>query len=51
MSELKRISGIDIDQDMEYQRREWRIHRIGWGVFALIILATLLGLVRPGPSV
>jgi hypothetical protein len=49
MSELKRISGIDIDQDIKYQWREWHIHRIGWAVFALILLAALAGLFGQGP--
>lgn len=49
MSELKRISGIDINEDMEYQWREWRVHRVAWGVFALILLASLVGLFGQGP--
>ena len=49
MSELKRVSGIDIDEQMEYQWREWRVHRIGWVIFALILVAALLGLFGQGP--
>jgi hypothetical protein len=49
MSELKRISGIDIDQDIEYQWREWRIHRIAWVVLALILLGGVLGVFGQGP--
>ena len=49
MAEEKRISGIDIDQDMDYQWREWRAHRVAWVVFAVIIVAALLGLLGQGP--
>lgn len=49
MSDLKRISGIDINQDMDYQWREWRAHRIAWVFFAAILLAGLLGLLGQGP--
>lgn len=49
MTELKRISGIDINQDMDYQWREWRIQRIAWVFFGAILLAALLGLLGQGP--
>lgn len=49
MSELKRISGIDINEDMEYQWREWRVHRFAWAVFAVVLLASLAGLFGQGP--
>ena len=49
MTELKRISGIDINQDMEYQWREWRVQRIAWVFFIAILLAALLGLLGQGP--
>jgi hypothetical protein len=49
MSELKRISGVDINQDMDYQWREWRAQRAAWVVFLLIVLAGLLGLLGQGP--
>lgn len=49
MTGLKRISGIDIDQDMVYQWREWRVQRIAWVFFAAILLAGLLGLLGQGP--
>jgi hypothetical protein len=49
MSDLKRISGLDINQDMDFQWREWRAHRIAWVFFAAIVLAGFLGLLGQGP--
>lgn len=49
MTDLKRISGLDINQDMDFQWREWRAHRIAWVVFGAILLAGLLGLLGRGP--
>lgn len=36
--------GLVIEEDMNYQRRHWRLERIGWVCMALITLAALLGL-------
>jgi hypothetical protein len=49
MSDLKRISGIDINQDMDFQWREWRLHHVAWVFFGAILLAGLLGLLGQGP--
>jgi hypothetical protein len=49
MADLKRISGVDLNQDMDYQRREWRAERIAWVFFTLVIVAALLGLLGQGP--
>ena len=48
MAKNKRISEIDIDQDMVYQEREWRIQRAGWLLMWLVILAALLGVFGKG---
>lgn len=49
MAELKKVSGIDISEDMDFQRREWVVQRVGWVVIALLLLAGLLGLFGKGP--
>lgn len=46
---VKRIGDLDIAQDLEHQRREWVIERIGWAIMALILLAALAGLLGSGP--
>jgi hypothetical protein len=43
------IDGLQIHEDMAYQRREWRVQRIGWAVMGLLLLAALAGLLGPGP--
>ena len=39
---------LDLDEDLPFQRREWRCQRAGWGVFALLVVAALLGLFGAG---
>jgi hypothetical protein len=48
MSEPQRVGSLEIAQDLDFQRREWRVQRIGWVAMALIILAALLGLTGTG---
>ena len=40
---------LDIDEDMEYQRRAWRLQRIGWIAIGVLLFAALLGLFGQGP--
>ncbi|MCC7364820.1 MAG: hypothetical protein IT303_10650 [Dehalococcoidia bacterium] len=40
---------LEIDEEMGFQRVGWRLERVGWVVFALIIVAALAGLCGPGP--
>lgn len=49
MSETESIDGLQINQDMPHQRREWRAQRTGWVVIALLLVAALAGLLGPGP--
>ena len=42
-------AGFEVDQDLAFQRRQWRAERVGWAVMALVILAALAGLLGPGP--
>jgi len=38
----------EFHEDLTYQRTFWSVERIAWGVFALIIVAALLGLTGSG---
>ncbi|HXE79793.1 MAG TPA: hypothetical protein VNK41_03520 [Vicinamibacterales bacterium] len=49
MGEIVRIGSLEIDQDLDHQRREWRLERLGWVLGALIIAAAALGLFGSGP--
>lgn len=45
----KPVQGLQIDENLAHQRREWRIERVGWVVMAALLLAGLLGLFGNGP--
>ena len=38
------LGDLEVGQDLDFQRREWAVQRVGWGAMALVILAALLGL-------
>jgi hypothetical protein len=40
--------GLELDADMSFQRREWRVQRVGWVVWSLILGAGLAGALGPG---
>ncbi len=44
-----RIGDLEINQDLDVQRKTWTVQRIGWGAMALIILAALAGMFGSGP--
>lgn len=47
---LHRVRDLEINQDLTFEQRSWRVQRVGWTVFSLILLAALLGLLGgPGP--
>jgi hypothetical protein len=40
---------LEIDEDLDRQRVEWRIQRAGWVAIAAVLLAALVGLFGSGP--
>ena len=40
---------IDLDQDIDFQQRSWKVQRVGWGLMVLFVLAGLSGLLGTGP--
>ncbi|MDQ6733646.1 MAG: hypothetical protein M3Z35_05925 [Nitrospirota bacterium] len=46
---LKPLGSPELNQDLPFQHRTWRIQRIGWGVIALVLLCAVLGLFGHGP--
>lgn len=46
---LQRVGELDVDQDLEYQQREWKAERIGWVLMLLLVIGTLAGLFGRGP--
>ena len=49
MPKSKQVGDLQIDDDMDFQRKEWQVERIAWVVMALLALAGLLGLFGDGP--
>jgi hypothetical protein len=49
MSEPKRIGSIEIDQDIDFQKRSWSVQRVGWAMMLLIVAAALIGVFGDGP--
>jgi len=48
MARTKKVGDLQINEDMEFQRRSWIVQRVGWLVFALVILLAALGLFGDG---
>lgn len=46
---ISRVGDLEIQQDLEHERREWLFHRIGWILLSLLWLAGLAGLFGSGP--
>jgi hypothetical protein len=40
---------MEVNADIEFQRRVWRVQRIGWLIIAAVIVAALLGVFGGGP--
>jgi hypothetical protein len=40
---------LEIDEDIEFQRRMWKFQRVGWLFLALAIMASLFGAFGHGP--
>jgi len=46
---VQRIGDLDIDQDIAFQRKEWRVQRGAWLIAVLVLLLALSGLFGGGP--
>ncbi|MDQ3657829.1 MAG: hypothetical protein M3457_22490 [Chloroflexota bacterium] len=46
---MKRVGDLEIDQDVGFEQRQWKIQRAGWVVMALIVVAALSGVFGSGP--
>jgi hypothetical protein len=44
----KKTGGFQIDQDLGFQRREWRMQRAGWWALTAFVVAAVLGLFGGG---
>jgi hypothetical protein len=44
-----RQSGLELAEDIDFQRREWTAQRLGWVLMGLLVLAAIAGLFGAGP--
>ena len=49
MPRNQRVGSLEIAQDLDFQRREWIVQRIAWGIVVIILIAGLAGLLGAGP--
>lgn len=49
MNKTNKQSGLQIDHDPGFERRVWKIERVGWGLMGGLVAAALLGLFGSGP--
>ena len=43
------LEGLELEEDMTFQRRNWTAERIAWAIMALVVVAALAGLFGTGP--
>lgn len=46
---VQRVGDMELEQDLTFQRRSWRVQRIGLVVWILVMLAAVAGLLGGGP--
>jgi hypothetical protein len=49
LPDANRIGSIEIEQDLEFQRKSWKVQRAAWIIMILITLGGLLGVFGDGP--
>lgn len=40
---------LELREDVEFERRQWRVQRVGWVAITLVLLAAIAGLFGNGP--
>ncbi len=46
---VHRVGDMDLGQDLTFQRRSWRVQRVGWALWLLVLIAAAAGLLGEGP--
>ena len=46
---MQKTGDLEINQDLNFEKRSWKVERIAWVIAALILVAALLGFLGPGP--
>lgn len=48
MGGIKRIEGLDIDEDISHQKKMWKIERVSWIIMALFLVMAMAGFLGTG---
>lgn len=46
---VARLDGLQVNEDIAFQRRAWRAQRVGWALIALLLAVAVLGFLGSGP--
>jgi hypothetical protein len=49
MASTERVGSLEINQDLGFLAKAWKVQRIGWVIMVLLLLAGLAGLLGSGP--
>ncbi|HYG75175.1 MAG TPA: hypothetical protein VEK08_09255 [Planctomycetota bacterium] len=47
--EKPQLRGLEVDEDLQFEQRDWIVQRVAWTVMLLVAIAALLGLLGHGP--
>lgn len=47
--EVPKVGSLQVNQDLEFQARQWKVQRAGWAAMALVVLAAAVGVFGNGP--
>ena len=48
MTRREQYEGLQLQEDINFQRRYWRVQRVGWAISALVLMAAIAGLFGGG---
>jgi len=46
---MRRVGDLEVSQDLDHEKKVWRVQRIGWAILFLLWLAGVAGLFGSGP--
>ena len=46
---MKQVGDLEIEQDLGFEERAWRVQRVSWFIMFLVIALALIGLFGTGP--
>jgi hypothetical protein len=48
-SDIIKVGSLEIDQDLQMQKKVWKYQRVGRALMALLVISAFVGLLGPGP--